>query len=137
MQPKAKKGPTKPRNSWLLFSKVQRKSAEIAQLSFADANKAINQKYRTAARTRLERAEQRLTTYSRAPHRVACRWKAVSAEEKAIYDGMAKEDKARYQRELAAFEAEHGVLELQPKQPKKNKAADTPEVRPNTPSPNR
>ena len=78
-----------------------------------------------------------MTTYSRVPHRVACRWKAVSAEEKAIYDGMAKEDKARYERELAAFEAEHGVLELQPKQPKKNKAADTPEVRPNTPSPNR
>ena len=71
-----------------------------------------------------------MTTYSRAPHRVACRWKAVSAEEKAIYDGLAKEDKTRYQRELAAWEAEHGVLEPRPKRPKKNKTAEAPEVRP-------
>ena len=46
---------------------------------------------------------------------MSCRWKEISAEEKATYENLAAEDKARYKTELAAWEAEHGVPEARPK----------------------
>ena len=128
MQPKAKKkeGPKMGRTSYMFFTMEQHKSAEISNLSLGEASTAISKRYRTAARMRLERAAQHVTTYSRVPHPVACRWKEIPAEEKATYVDMAQVDQMRYQRELT--EAEHGVLEPRPKQPKK--AAEAPEVRP-------
>ena len=53
---------------------------------------------------------------------MACRWTEISAEERATYEELAKEDKTRYEREQTAFEAEHGVPEAVPKPPKKRKA---------------
>ena len=42
---------------------------------------------------------------------MSCRWKEISAEERATYENLATEDKARYKTELAAWEAEHGQSE--------------------------
>ena len=65
VQPKAKKGPKKGRSAYNFFSMEQRKSGKLSALTFAEAGKAIGEKYRTAARTRPY--EQRLVTYSPPP----------------------------------------------------------------------
>ncbi|GFH13253.1 HMG box domain-containing protein, partial [Haematococcus lacustris] len=36
------------------------------------------------------------------------RWKTVSASEKAVHEAAAKQDKERYQREMAAYKASGG-----------------------------
>ena len=95
MQPKAKKGPKKGRSSYIFFSMEQRKSAEISALPFAEAGKAISEKYRTRGSNRTSSASSPTSS----PLPVARRWKEVSAEEKAAYDDMAKVDKMRHQRE--------------------------------------
>ena len=108
----------------------QRKSAEISALPFAEAGKAISEKYRTA-RLELDRTSSALSpTHTSSSLPVARRWKEVSAEEKAAYDDMAKVDKMRFQREQKQFDAEHGVPEARSKpkpKPKKSKPKPTEE----------
>ena len=131
MQPKAKKAPTKAKAARTFYAAAQRETDEISELCSKDkenghtntawynrplVRSALGAKY-TSPRLEPKRAGQRLTTYSRLrpPLPVSCRWKEISAEEKATYEKMATEDKARYGHELAAFEAEHGVPEARPK----------------------
>ena len=126
MQPKAKKGPKKGRSSYIFFSMEQRKSAEISALPFAEAGKAISEKYRTRGSNRTSSASSPTSS----PLPVARRWKEVSAEEKAAYDDMAKVDKMRAVREQKQWDAEHGVPEARSKpkpKPKKSKPKPTEE----------
>ena len=67
MQPKAKKGPKKGRSSYIFFSMEQRKSAEISALPFAEAGKAISEKYRTRGSNSTVRADSNFFPPPRGP----------------------------------------------------------------------
>ena len=95
---KQKKDPNLPKGALgvhLLLDR-RRKNPDVSSLSFGEQGKAIS-----------------------------LSWKAISAADRKPYDQQAKEDTARYERDVEAYEAEHGPL---PKPARKQKDPKPPEA---------
>ena len=88
--------PKKARSAFTFFSIDERKNPEVSALTFGEQGKAIS-----------------------------LSWKAISAADRKPYDQQAKEDTARYERDVEAYEAEHGPL---PKPARKQKDPKPPEA---------